>query len=80
MKFDRIRVEIGEKGMTAYVRKLHVPVAVIAGMAADGVSEDELLERFPGLEPEDIREAVEYASEWAAHGSLHNSGCRYVGD
>jgi len=63
VKFNRIRVEIGEQGMTAYIRKLHVPVAVIAGMAADGLSDDEMLERFPGLEPEDIREAVEYATE-----------------
>ena len=80
MRCSRIRVEMNERGTTAYVRRLRIPVAVIAGMAADGVSEDELLERFPGLEPEDIREAVEYASEWAAHESLHNSGCRYVGD
>ena len=80
MKFDRIRVEIGEKGMTAYIRKLHVPVAVIAGMAADGVGEDEMLERFPGLEPEDIREAVEYATAGASRDGLHGSGCRYPGD
>ncbi|MGH8473740.1 MAG: DUF433 domain-containing protein [Gammaproteobacteria bacterium] len=35
----------------------------MVGMLADGMREDEILEAFPDLEQEDIREALQYAAE-----------------
>lgn len=45
------------------IRGLRIPVATIVGMVADGMSEQEILEAYPDLEPEDIREALRYAAE-----------------
>lgn len=45
------------------IRGLRIPVATIVGMLADGMSEQEILEAYPDLEPEDIREVLRYAAE-----------------
>lgn len=45
------------------IRGLRIPVATVVGMVADGMSEEEILKAFPDLEKEDIREALQYASE-----------------
>jgi uncharacterized protein (DUF433 family) len=45
---------------------LRIPVATVVAMVADGLTNDEILELFPDLEPEDIQEALRYAREAAA--------------
>ncbi len=45
------------------IRGLRIPVATIVGMVAEGMSEEEILEAYPDLELEDIREALRYAAE-----------------
>ncbi len=45
------------------IRGLRIPVATIVGMVAEGMSEEEILGAYPDLEPEDIREALQYAAE-----------------
>ncbi|MGH8513361.1 MAG: DUF433 domain-containing protein, partial [Gammaproteobacteria bacterium] len=45
------------------IRGLRIPVATVVGMLANGMREDEILEAFPDLEHEDIREALLYAAE-----------------
>jgi uncharacterized protein (DUF433 family) len=45
------------------IRGLRIPVATVVGMIADGVPEEEVLEAYPDLEIEDIREALRYAAE-----------------
>jgi uncharacterized protein (DUF433 family) len=42
---------------------MRIPVATVVGMVADGMSEDEILEAFPDLERDDIREALRYAAQ-----------------
>jgi uncharacterized protein (DUF433 family) len=39
------------------VRGLRIPVATVISMVADGMTEDEILDAFPDLQREDIREA-----------------------
>jgi uncharacterized protein (DUF433 family) len=39
------------------------PAQMGGGMVADGMSEREILEAYPDLEPEDVREALRYAAE-----------------
>jgi uncharacterized protein (DUF433 family) len=41
---------------------MRIPVSVIMGQIAHGASTDEILEGYPDLEPEDVREALEYAA------------------
>jgi len=45
------------------IRHLRIPVATIVGMLAEGMSEKEILEAFPDLEVEDIREALLFAAQ-----------------
>ena len=40
------------------IRGLRIPVATVVGMVADGMTEDEILNAYPDLEREDIREAL----------------------
>ncbi len=63
MRFDRITVSPQQMGGVPCVRGLRIPVATVVGMVADGMKEDEILEAYPDLEPDDIREALRYAAE-----------------
>lgn len=63
MRFSRITVDPNQMGGVPCIRGLRIPVSSVVGMIADGMSEREILETFPDLEPEDIREALQYAAE-----------------
>jgi len=45
------------------IRGLRIPVATVVGMVADGMTDDEILNAYPDLEREDIREALRFAAE-----------------
>ena len=45
------------------IRGLRIPVATVLGMLADGMTDAEILEAFPDLEPDDLSEALRYAAE-----------------
>jgi uncharacterized protein (DUF433 family) len=62
MKFTRITIRPDQMNGVPCVRGLRIPVASIVGMMADGMTEEEILEAYPDLEPEDIREALKYAA------------------
>jgi uncharacterized protein (DUF433 family) len=47
----------------ATIRGTRIWVALIIENLADGLSEAELLEAYPSLEPDDIRAALAYAAE-----------------
>ena len=61
--FTRITVNPKQMGGAPCIRGLRIPVATVVGMVADGMSEAEILQAFPDLEREDIREALLYAAE-----------------
>jgi len=63
MKFTRITVEPDKMGGVPCIRGLRIPVATVVGMVAEGMSEQEVLEAFPDLELEDIRQALRYAAD-----------------
>ena len=63
MKFTRITVEADKMEGVPCIRGLRIPVATVVGMVADGMSEEEILKAFPDLQPEDIRQALQYAAE-----------------
>ncbi len=65
MKFTRITVNPQQMDGIPCMRGLRIPVATVVGMVANGMSEDEILQAFPDLEREDIREALHYAAEAA---------------
>ena len=63
MSFTRITVDPQQMGGVPCLRGLRIPVATVVGMIADGMAEQEILEAYPDLEGEDIREAMHYAAE-----------------
>ena len=63
MEFTRITVDPNQMGGVPCIRGLRIPVATIVSMVAEGMTEREILEAFPDLEPEDIRQALHYAAE-----------------
>ena len=63
MNFARITVNPKQMSGIPCIRGLRIPVSSIVGMVAEGMSEEEILEAFPDLEREDIREALQYAAE-----------------
>lgn len=63
MRFDRITTNPSQMGGVPCLRGLRIPVATVVAMIADRMSEEEILEAYPDLEPGDIREALMYAAE-----------------
>jgi uncharacterized protein (DUF433 family) len=63
MTFTRITVRADQMGGVPCIRGLRIPVATVVGMVADGMSDQEILDAYPDLETEDIREALHYAAE-----------------
>ena len=62
MAFTRITVDPQKMGGVPSIRGLRLPVATVVEMVADGMVEQEILEAYPDLEPEDIHEALRYAA------------------
>ena len=54
----RITVDPEQMDGVPCIRSLRIPVATIVGMVSEGMTEDEILESYPDLEREDIREAL----------------------
>jgi len=63
MKFTRITVNPKQMDGVPCIRGLRIPVATVVGMISEGMTEEDILNAYPDLEPEDIREALRYAAE-----------------
>jgi uncharacterized protein (DUF433 family) len=61
--FTRITIDPHKMGGLPCIRGIRIPVATVVGMVAEGMTDAEILEAYPSLEPEDIREALRYAAE-----------------
>lgn len=59
---ERITFDPDVMGGKPCIRGLRVTVGTVLGLLAAGHSEERILEAYPYLEPEDIREALEYAT------------------
>ena len=58
MSYTRITVRADQMGGVPCIRGLRIPAAMVVGMVADGMSDAEILEAYPDLEGDDIREAL----------------------
>jgi uncharacterized protein (DUF433 family) len=63
MAYARITIDPRRMGGVPCIRGLRIPVATVVSMVAEGMTVDEILRSYPDLEPEDVREALLYASE-----------------
>lgn len=62
-RFRRITIDPQQMGGVPCIRALRIPVATVVGMVGEGMTEAEILQAYPDLEPDDIREALRYAAE-----------------
>ena len=62
MRFGRIASNPAQMGGVPCIRGLRIPVATIIGLLAQGMSRAQVLADYPDLEPEDIEEALRYAT------------------
>ncbi len=63
MPFPRITVRPDQMGGVPCIRGLRIPVVTVVRMVANGLPREEILDLYPDLEAEDIREALLYAAE-----------------
>ena len=61
-KLDRITRDPDTMGGRPCIRGLRVTVGTVVGLLAAGHTQDQVLEAYPYLEPEDIGEALAYAA------------------
>jgi uncharacterized protein (DUF433 family) len=61
MKFHRITVNPDQMDGLPCIRGLRIPVATVIDMVASGMTNDEILEAYPDLELNDIREVLDFA-------------------
>ncbi len=59
---DRITFDRDILGGQACIRGMRIPVHVIVSQVAHGASTAEILDDYPDLEPDDIRQALKYAA------------------
>lgn len=69
-EFKRITFNRDIMGGQACIRGMRMPVSLIINLIANGMTTEEIIKEYPDLEPEDIKEALQYAS-WLAKEELH---------
>jgi uncharacterized protein (DUF433 family) len=62
--FDRITADPAILGGKACIRGMRISVSLIVNLVANGMTTAQIIDQYPDLEPEDIRQALQYAS-WA---------------
>jgi uncharacterized protein (DUF433 family) len=60
--FDRITMEAGKCSGEPCIRRLRITVHMVVSLLAAGETRESILANYPELEPEDIRQALEYAA------------------
>ena len=68
--FDRITFDPHVMGGRACLRGMRITVSLVVNLVANGMTMAEILEAYPYLEPEDVRQALQYAA-WLAEETVH---------
>lgn len=70
LEFDRITFDPHMMGGKACIRGMRVTVSLVLNLVANGMKTGEIIEAYPYLEPEDIRQALQYAA-WLTEETVH---------
>lgn len=62
VKFDRITIDPNVMGGQPCIRGLRIPLALIIRLVASGKTFKEIVEDYPELDEEDVKQALEYAA------------------
>lgn len=60
--FDRITFDPRVMSGQACIRGTRITVSLVVSLVARGLSAPEIIEEYPDLEPDDVRQALEYAA------------------
>jgi len=63
--FDRITFDPHVMGGRACIRGMRITVALVVNLVANAMTTEEILREYPDLEPEDVRQALQYAASLA---------------
>lgn len=63
--FDRITFDSKIMGGRACIRGMRITVSLLVNLIANGMMIDELRREYPDLEPDDVRQALQYAAALA---------------
>lgn len=69
-EFKRITFNPDIMGGQACIRGMRIPVSLLVNLIANGMTTEAIIGEYPDLEPEDIKEALQYAS-WLAKEEVH---------
>lgn len=58
-EFKRITFDKDIMGGQACVRGMRIPVSLIINLIVNGMPTEEIIQEYPDLEPEDIKEALQ---------------------
>jgi uncharacterized protein (DUF433 family) len=59
--FGRITFNPNIMGGKACIRGMRIPVSLILNLVANEMKTDEIISEYPDLEPDDIKESLQYA-------------------
>jgi len=63
--FERITFSPNVMGGRACIRGMRITVSLIVNLVANGMTTDDIIREYPDLEPDDVRQALAYASALA---------------
>jgi uncharacterized protein (DUF433 family) len=70
--FDRITFNPNIMGGQACIRGMRIPVSLIINLVSNDMTTEEIVEEYPDLVPEDIKESLQYSS-WLAKEEIHTT-------
>jgi uncharacterized protein (DUF433 family) len=70
LEFDRITFDPNMMGGKACIRGMRVTVSLVLNLVANGMSIEEIIEAYPYLEQDDVRQALQYAA-WLSEETVH---------
>ena len=68
--FDRITFEPDVMGGRACIRGLRITVSLLVNLVANGMDTEEILEAYPYLESDDVRQSLQYVA-WLADEAVY---------
>jgi len=74
-KLDRITINPNVCLGQPTIRGMRITISVILKMVANGKSTQDVLKAYPELEPEDVRQAMQYAA-WIVSDQVHFTSFR----
>ena len=70
--FFRITFDPQIIGGRACIRGMRIPVSLVVNLVANGMTKEEIMKEYPDLEPDDLKESLQYVA-WLATEEIHRS-------